>query len=80
MDELRVTVVATGFDDKPEAELATRKVETVVSAQPVQTQPTISQEDTTSTAKDIVNSEKSLEDDDYLKDVISILRKNSGSF
>ncbi len=77
VDELKVTVVATGFDDKPESELVTRKVETVVSAQPVQ-EATISQEDTANTAKTIVNSEKSLEDDStYLDDVIKILRKNS---
>ncbi|MBE6878949.1 MAG: cell division protein FtsZ [Ruminococcaceae bacterium] len=77
VDELKVTVVATGFDDKPEAELVTRKVETVVSVQPVQ-EATISQEDTANTAKEIVNSDRKLDNDDkYLDDVIAILRKNS---
>ena len=78
VDELRVTVVATGFDEKPEAELTTRKVETVVSAQVVQPQQeaTISNEDTATIAADIVNK-GILEDDKYLDDVIAILRKNS---
>ena len=78
VDELKVTVVATGFDDKPEAELVTRKPETVVSAEPVK-EPTISQADTATIAADIVNNGK-LDDDRYLDDVIAILRRNSGTF
>ncbi|MBR5306087.1 MAG: cell division protein FtsZ [Oscillospiraceae bacterium] len=81
VDELKVTVVATGFDDKPEAELVTRKAEPIISAQPVpqeqKAEPTISQEETTNTAKDIVNSGKNFDDETYLDDVIAILRKNS---
>ena len=81
VDELKVTVVATGFDDKPESEVVTRKVEPIVSAQPVaqeqKAEPTISQEETTNTAKDIVNSGKNFDDETYLDDVIAILRKNS---
>ena len=81
VDELKVTVVATGFDDKPEAELVTRKAEPIISAQTVpqeqKAEPTISQEETTNTAKDIVNSGKNFDDETYLDDVIAILRKNS---
>ena len=81
VDELKVTVVATGFDDKPEAELVTRKAEPIISAQTVpqeqKAEPTISQEETTNTAKDIVSSGKTFDDETYLDDVIAILRKNS---
>ena len=93
VDELRVTVVATGFDDKPEAELTTRNVTPVITAQPVvnttvttavpevvpqQPQPV---EETSIDAKDIVETDKKFEDDtNYLDDVIRILRRNSSSF
>ena len=83
VDELRVTVVATGFDDKPEPELTTRKAEPVVTvqtttaatpvAEPVKEEPSID-------AKDIVEEPKKFEDDsNYLDDVIRILRRNSGN-
>ncbi|MBP1553712.1 MAG: cell division protein FtsZ, partial [Oscillospiraceae bacterium] len=80
VDELRVTVVATGFDDKPESELTTRKAEPVVTvqtttpaAEPVKEEPSID-------AKDIVEEPKKFEDDsNYLDDVIRILRRNSGN-
>ena len=81
VDELKVTVVATGFDDKPESEVVTRKVEPIVSAQPVaqeqKAEPTISQEETKNTAKEIISSGKTFDDETYLDDVIAILRKNS---
>ena len=83
VDELKVTVVATGFDDKPEPEVVTRKVETpVVSAEPVkpQAEPTITQEESSNIATDIVEKKGNLEDESYLDDVIAILRRNSGSF
>ena len=79
VDELKVTVVATGFDDKPEAELVTRKQETVVSAEPVK-EPTISQAESKNIASEIVEKKGSLDDESYLDDVIAILRRNSGTF
>ena len=90
VDELKVTVVATGFDDKPEAELVTRKAEPVITAtQPANTQvqpaaEAVQQtsqpaEDIKTEAKAFVEEQKSFEDTDYLDDVIRILRRNSGS-
>lgn len=83
VDELKVTVVATGFDDKPEAELSARKAEPVVTAQTINT-PAAEQakEEPAIDAKSIVESEKSFEGDDggsYLDDVIRILKRNSGN-
>ncbi|MBE6895062.1 MAG: cell division protein FtsZ [Ruminococcaceae bacterium] len=82
VDELKVTVVATGFDEKPQAELVTRKAEPVITAQPAAPAPqqtTPPAEDIATEAKEFVKEEKSFEDTDYLDDVIRILRRNSGS-
>ena len=93
VDELRVTVVATGFDDKPEAELTTRKVEPVVTVtptQPVTSAPAASVaepvapvaepvKEETIDAKKIVDSFDSDDGGSYLDDVIRILRRNSGN-
>ena len=86
VDELRVTVVATGFDDKPEAELTARRSEPVVTVQPTATAAAAPQQteqpaaEPAIDAKSIVEEEKKFEDDtNYLDDVIRILRRNSGS-
>ena len=87
VDELKVTVVATGFDDKPEAELTTRKAEPVVTAAPqtyvapaAAPQAPQQEKEPAIDAKSIVEKDTSFEDNtDYLDDVIRILRRNSGS-
>ncbi len=77
VDELRVTVVATGFDDKPEDEIAARKTETNTTSQYSTNQNNNAD---SIDAKTIVDSSKSLEEDTgYLDDVIRILRRNSGN-
>ena len=80
VDELRVTVVATGFDDKPESELTTRKAEPVVTVQTTTPAAEHVKEEPSIDAKDIVEEPKKFEDDsNYLDDVIRILRRNSGN-
>ena len=80
VDELRVTVVATGFDDKPESELSTRKAEPVVTVHTTTPAAEHVKEEPSIDAKDIVEEPKKFEDDsNYLDDVIRILRRNSGN-
>ncbi len=77
VDELRVTVVATGFDDKPEDEIIVRKADTNASLQNFGNQTNSAD---SIDAKSIIDSSKSLEEDTgYLDDVIRILRRNSGN-
>ena len=75
VDELHVTVVATGFDDKPQAEVASRKSEPVITAESGSAQSVEPSID----AKTIVESDKKFDDDDdtYLTSIIDILKKNS---
>lgn len=75
VDELKITVVATGFEDVPISTMATtQKPESAIQATRQAQEP----EEELIDAKSILNSDKSLEDDNYLNDVISILRRNSG--
>lgn len=63
VDELKITVVATGFEDAPKASVNTgTKSETVISAETIP----------------VLDPTKTFEDDTYLNDVISILKRNSG--
>ena len=75
VDELHVTVVATGFDDKPQAEVKSRTSEPVITAESASAQPAEPSID----AKTIVESDKKFDDDDdtYLTSIIDILKKNS---
>ncbi|MEG0020648.1 MAG: cell division protein FtsZ, partial [Oscillospiraceae bacterium] len=73
VDEIKITVVATGFDDKP-TPLEEKKSGSQGKGQAQENETKVDTID----AKSILNSDKSLEDDKYLEDVISILRRNSG--
>ncbi|MEG0019871.1 MAG: cell division protein FtsZ [Oscillospiraceae bacterium] len=76
VDEIKITVVATGFEDKP-MPLDDKKQKSQMAQAQNQTQSRDTQDDLID-AKSILNSDKSLEDDNYLNDVISILKRNSG--
>lgn len=89
VDEIKITVVATGFEDTPKANIGAGKAGIAqVTAQKIAHQDTagISVQATNEEyngkdlidAKSILDSEKSLEDDEYLTSVINILRRNSG--
>ncbi|MBQ5783041.1 MAG: cell division protein FtsZ, partial [Oscillospiraceae bacterium] len=77
VDELKVTVVATGFDDKPEAEMTTRRPDVVTSVKTEETK------ETSIKPADIVENAakgQTFDDDElYLSSVIDILRRNSGN-
>ncbi|MEG1049686.1 MAG: cell division protein FtsZ, partial [Oscillospiraceae bacterium] len=76
VDEIKITVVATGFEDKP-MPLDDKKQKSQMTQAQNQAQSRDTQDDLID-AKSILNSDKSLEDDNYLNDVISILKRNSG--
>ena len=85
VDELKITVVATGFDDAPEGEFAIRNTANTsatnqTSAGYQNNNQSSSTGESVIDAKSIVEEEKNFEDDTkYLEDVIKILRKNSSN-